>query len=85
MSKRNAACFVVAFAAMFGAAACGGEGQQQAQQQDRVDQLAEQVEEQEEVAEIEELQADVAEMQVLLGFELEEEPKHEQTQPERTQ
>ncbi len=61
MRKRVAVCLVVVFGAVFGLAACaGGEGQQQ-----EVEVLEERVEE---------LQEDVAELQWLMGLELEEEP-----------
>ncbi len=68
MRKRVAGCLLVVFAAVFGLAACGGgEGQQQ-----EVEILEERVEE---------LTEDVAELQVFVGMELEEEPQHEKTQP----
>ncbi len=73
MRKLVAACFIIAFASVFGVA-CGGGGAGQ-QQDERIDLLEEQVEE---------LREEVEEIEVLLGEELEEEPKQEQTQPERT-
>ncbi len=66
MRKRIAVCFVVAFASMFGAAACGGGGQQQ----ERIDQLE---------LEVEVLEERVKEIELLLGLELAEEPTNEQT------
>ena len=65
MRKRIAVCFVVVFASMFGATACGG-----GQQQERVDRLEDQVDL---------LEERVEEIQVLLGMELAEEPANEQT------
>ncbi len=66
MRKRISVCFVVAFASMFGAAACGGGGVQE----ERIDQLE---------FEVEVLEERVEEMELLLGMELEEEPTNEQT------
>ncbi len=65
MRKRIAVCFVVAFASIIGAAACGG-----GEQQERIDQLENQVEI---------LEERVEQIQVLLGTELAEEPTNEQT------
>ncbi len=65
MRKRLAVCLVVFFGSVFGAAACaGGEGQE-------VEILEERVEE---------LEEEVAELQLLMGLELEEEPQQEKTQ-----
>lgn len=72
MRKRIAVCFVVAFASIFGAAACGGGGQPQEQ----IDQVEDQVDV---------LEERVGEVEQLLGIELAEELANEQTQPERTQ
>ncbi len=66
MRKRIAVCFVVAFASMLGAAACGGGGEQE----ERIDQLE---------LELEILEERVEEIQLLLGMELEEEPINERT------
>ena len=66
MRKRIAVCFVVAFASMFGAAACGGGGQQQEQ----IDQLE---------FEVDLLEERLEEVELLLGIELAEEPTNEQT------
>ena len=66
MRKRISVCFVVAFASMFGAAACGGGGEQE----ERIDQLE---------FEVEILEERVEEIELLLGIELEEEPTNEQT------
>lgn len=71
MRKIVAVCFVVAFVSVFGAA-CGDGG---GGQQERIDQLE---------AEVEELREEIIEIEVLLGMELEEEPRQERTQPERT-
>ena len=71
MRKTVAVCFIVAFVSVFGAA-CGGGG---GQQEERIDQLE---------AEVEELREEIIEIQMLLGMELEEEPRQERTQPERT-
>ncbi len=70
MRKIVTVCLVVFFASVFGAAGCaGGEGQE-------VEILEERVEE---------LEEEVAELYLFVGLELEEEPQHEQTQPQQVQ
>ena len=66
MRKRISVCLVVAFASMFGAAACGGGGQQQ----EEIDQLE---------LEVEILEERLEEVERLLGNELAEEPTNDQT------
>ncbi len=66
MRRRLAACFV-ALLAIFGTTACAGGGNEQ-----EIEALEERVEF---------LEEELAEIQLLLGTELAEEPQQEQTQP----